>query len=103
MENANLPHELFLWTHSSIVLGWVRNPPNSLETFVANHVAKTMSITSNSNWKYVKAVDNLTDLRASGYPPNELIDLWWHGSPSYRNPVIFGRNLELSTLLTWRQ
>ena len=37
-----------------------------------------------------------------GCTPDELIEpeLWWCG---YRNPVNFGRNLDLSSLLTWRR
>ena len=33
-------HQLFLWTDSSIVLGWLQKSPQSLKIFVSNRISK---------------------------------------------------------------
>lgn len=81
MKNSTFHYELFLWTDSSIVLGWLQKSPQTLKTFVANRVTQIISIASNNHWKHVKTDDNPADLGTRGCSPQELIDseLWWHG------------------------
>ena len=86
--------ELFMWTDSSIVLGWLQRSPNTLKTFVANRVAQILDITSTNQWKHIKTEDNPADMGTRGCFPQDLIDkeLWWHGPtwlklPKSRWPV----------------
>ena len=72
--NVTFPYELHLWTDSSIVLGWLQKPPQTLKTFVANRVTKIISIVSNTHWQHVKTDDNPADLGTRGCTPHELID-----------------------------
>ena len=87
--NVTFPYELHLWTDSSIVLGWLQKPPQTLKTFVANRVTKIISIVSNTHWQHVKTDDNPADLGTRGCTPHELIDskLWWHGPNWLIQPI----------------
>ncbi|XP_065355015.1 uncharacterized protein LOC135949392 [Calliphora vicina] len=79
--NCQFTYELFLWTDSSIVLGWLQKPPNTYKTFVANRVAQIVNIASTHHWKHVKTEENPADIGTRGCSPQELADkeLWWHG------------------------
>ncbi|XP_046810034.1 uncharacterized protein LOC124420616 [Lucilia cuprina] len=48
--------EIFLWTDSSIVLGWLSKHPSTWETYVVNRIAEI------AIWKHVPTHDNPADL-----------------------------------------
>ncbi|XP_059223264.1 uncharacterized protein LOC131997032 [Stomoxys calcitrans] len=74
----------FLWTDSSIVLGWLSKPPWSWETFVANRTSRIHSLVPNAQWRHVPTADNPADLGTRGCSPRDLTNskLWWNG-PSW--------------------
>ncbi|XP_065356169.1 uncharacterized protein LOC135950561 [Calliphora vicina] len=76
--------EIFLWTDSSIVLGWLSKHPSSWETYVANRIAEIHRLTPNATWKHVPTHDNPADLGTRGCKPQDLVhnSIWWHG-PSW--------------------
>ena len=76
-------HQLFLWTYSSIVLGWLQKSPQSLKTFVSNRISKLLDFCSVSTWQHVRTEDNPADLGTRGSLTHDLIQskLWWHGPP----------------------
>ncbi|XP_075151197.1 uncharacterized protein LOC142225306 [Haematobia irritans] len=76
-------YEIFLWTDSAIVLGWLQKTPQTLKTFVSNKVSEILSIANINQWRYVNTKDNPADLGSRGCPPRELANsqLWWHGPP----------------------
>ena len=80
IKRFKFPFELFLYTDSSIVLGWLQKPPHTLKTFVANRVSQ---ITQLDHWRYVRTDENPADLGTRGCTPQELSEseLWWHGPP----------------------
>lgn len=69
------------WTDSTIVLGWVKTPPNKLKTFVANRVSEIQTISSCDTWKHVPSEMNPADYLSRGVKCSEIkdLDLWWNG------------------------
>ncbi|XP_025263729.1 LOW QUALITY PROTEIN: uncharacterized protein LOC105255169, partial [Camponotus floridanus] len=83
--------EVTLWSDSTIVLGWIKSPPCSLKTFVANRVSKIQDMTENIAWHHVSSKKNPADLITRGVSVDTLLNsgLWWNGphwlkSDSYR-------------------
>ncbi|KAK9694485.1 Pao retrotransposon peptidase [Popillia japonica] len=74
----------FLWTDSSIVLGWLKTSPNLLKTFVCNRVAQIQELTSECTWRHVGTKCNPADLLSRGVSPDVIKNstLWWNG-PSF--------------------
>lgn len=74
----------FLWSDSTIVLGWLKTSPNLLKTFVCNRVADIQDLTSDAVWRHVPTKFNPADLLSRGTTPQVLKDsvLWWNG-PSW--------------------
>ncbi|XP_062712976.1 uncharacterized protein LOC109417462 [Aedes albopictus] len=69
------------WTDSTCVLHWIRSPPGTWTTFVANRVAKIQGLTEAGQWRHVPGITNPADLISRGISPNNIIgnDLWWYG------------------------
>lgn len=74
----------FLWTDSSIVLGWLKMEPCKLKTFVSNRISEIQSLTEMDNWRHVPSEQNPADLVSRGIKPKLLKEnkLWWYG-PSW--------------------
>ncbi|XP_037816164.1 uncharacterized protein LOC119606677 [Lucilia sericata] len=84
-ESIKIPQcEIFLWTDSSIVIGWLSKPPWTWETYVANRTAQIHNSLPNATWGHVRTHDNPADLGTRGCKPQELSNnnLWWQG-PSW--------------------
>lgn len=77
-------HSLYAWSDSTIVLGWLNQSPNQLDTYVANRSAKISSLIPATQWRYVDTKSNPADLLLRGMPPDELMNetMWWQG-PSW--------------------
>lgn len=75
--------DAFFWTDSTIVLAWVKTPPNLLKTFVSNRVSEIQTKTDQTKWFHVSSSDNPADLLSRGVNPILLksCDFWWHGPP----------------------
>lgn len=69
------------WSDSTIVLGWLRASPSSLQVFVANRVSLIQDLTSPNEWRHVPTLDNPADIVSRGVAPCVLVkhDLYWHG------------------------
>lgn len=77
-------HKCFLWTDSTIVLGWLKTAPSKLKQFVRNRVAEIQELTQNNEWRYVPTQLNPADLLTRGVDMSKIqdLDLWWTG-PSF--------------------
>ncbi|XP_067633555.1 uncharacterized protein [Eurosta solidaginis] len=75
------PHELTLWTDSSIVLAWLEKSPHMWKSYVANRTSQIIKNLNNATWKHVASKDNPADLGTRGFRPQDLVDcpLWWNG------------------------
>lgn len=72
---------MFLWSDSTIVLAWLKKPPCTWNTFVANRISRILEKVGNNSWSHVASSFNPADLATRGLFPSELKDndLWWHG------------------------
>ncbi|XP_062704650.1 uncharacterized protein LOC134286956 [Aedes albopictus] len=75
------------WTDSTIVLHWLRAPPNSWQTFVANRVSTIQTNTHAHSWRHVSGKENPADLVSRGMAIEEFLNsqLWKQGPPWLRN------------------
>lgn len=71
----------FLWSDSTIVLGWIKTEPRLLKSYVANRVTKIQDATEHATWDHVPSKDNPADLISRGISPEEIEhkELWWSG------------------------
>ncbi|XP_065368694.1 uncharacterized protein LOC135961125 [Calliphora vicina] len=89
IDSLKLPQcEIYLWTDSSIVIGWLSKPPWTWETYVANRTAQIHNALPNATWGHVRTHDNPADLGTRGCKPQELSNnmLWWQGPPWLSKP-----------------
>ncbi|XP_051168523.1 uncharacterized protein LOC127286209 [Leptopilina boulardi] len=70
-----------LWSDSTIALCWIKTPPHTLKTFVANRVGEILESTQSCEWRHVPTLDNPADLPSRGVMPKDFsnIDIWRHG------------------------
>ncbi|XP_028176630.1 uncharacterized protein LOC114364612 [Ostrinia furnacalis] len=73
--------EIFGWTDSKIVLGWLQGQPNRWKPFVANRVKQIQEVMPEEQWRYVKSSENPADAASRGLTASQLIEqsLWWQG------------------------
>ncbi|XP_055528072.1 uncharacterized protein LOC129720607 [Wyeomyia smithii] len=74
-------YRVHLWTDSTCVLQWIKVPPSTWTTFVANRVSKIQALSEKHNWNHVPGISNPADLISRGILPNALEGnrLWWEG------------------------
>lgn len=72
---------IYYWTASTIVLGWINSRTHLRDTFVSNRVNQILNITDKTFWKYVSSSENPSDVISRGTSPTRLLalSLWWHG------------------------
>ncbi|XP_062714171.1 uncharacterized protein LOC134290954 [Aedes albopictus] len=77
----------FFWSDSTIVLHWLRSPPNTWQTFVANRVSTIQTTTYPHSWRHVAGKQNPADLVSRGMSVDEFLNsqLWKEGPPWLRN------------------
>lgn len=78
---ADRINKVFLWSDSTVTLGWIKTPPHTLKTFVANRISKIQDLTEEAIWLHVASEDNPADLLSRGVTVQRLIQdrLWWNG------------------------
>ncbi|XP_058816228.1 uncharacterized protein LOC131679509 [Topomyia yanbarensis] len=72
----------YFWSDSMVTLQWLRAPPNTWKTFVANRVSEIQTTTQGAQWNHVAGKENPADLISRGMDVREFITsiLWKHGS-----------------------
>lgn len=84
-----VPNEnVYLFSDSMIVLGWLRRSPDEWKPFVANRVSKISTMYKPARWFYVKTQDNPADLATRGIKVNELLTKYsklWLNGPDFIN------------------
>ncbi|KAJ8720880.1 hypothetical protein PYW08_006345 [Mythimna loreyi] len=76
--------EIFAWSDSTAVLGWLKGDPSRWKRFVANRVKQVTDIIPSNSWRYVKSAENPADCASRGMSVEQLKQhtIWWHG-PSW--------------------
>ncbi|XP_011706173.1 PREDICTED: uncharacterized protein LOC105461373 [Wasmannia auropunctata] len=72
---------IYLWSDSTVTLGWIRGHPSRWKTFVANRVSDIQTTLPDGQWRHVASEDNPADCASRGLSPGELAQhvLWWRG------------------------
>ena len=73
--------QVYAWSDSAVVLGWLNTAPAKLKVYVANRVTQTCSLIPAEQWRYVNTQQNLADFASRGLQRQQLLDcsLWWQG------------------------
>lgn len=79
--------QVYGWTDSMVVLGWLQGEPSKWRPFVANRVQLTIDVMPKSCWRYVKSSDNPADAASRGLYALQLYThtLWWQGPTWLQN------------------
>lgn len=72
------------WCDSTIVLGWIRAPKNTLKTFVLKRINEITDLTEPQSWRYIPTNLNPADIGSRGCNANQLwdSDMWFSGPSS---------------------
>ena len=85
----HIPTEnIYAWTDSEVVLGWLRGDPRRFKIFVGNRVSEILELTLPKAWRHVAGKDNPADCATRGLYPSQLADhtQWWQGPEWLRLP-----------------
>ncbi|XP_058828323.1 uncharacterized protein LOC131688174 [Topomyia yanbarensis] len=71
----------FFWSDSMVTLQWLKSPPNTWKTYIANRVSAIQTATHGAQWKHVASKQNPADLVSRGLETSELLNsaVWKHG------------------------
>ncbi|XP_072400763.1 uncharacterized protein [Diabrotica undecimpunctata] len=74
-------NNIFYWTDSTVVLGWLKTDVCKLQVFVANRVSQIKAIAKCGEFRHVRSEHNPADLLSRGVLPSKIIGLqyWWIG------------------------
>ena len=65
--------QVFAWTDSTVLLGWLSGNPRRFKTFVGNRVSNILELIPPDHWRHVSGVDNPADSPSRGMFPSELL------------------------------
>ncbi|XP_053698926.1 uncharacterized protein LOC128745885 [Sabethes cyaneus] len=74
----------YFWSDSAVCLYWLRAPPSSWKTFVANRMSEVQHHTYGGKWKHISGSENPADLVSRGMSVEEFVnsEAWKYG-PSW--------------------
>lgn len=72
---------VYFWSDSTVVLGWLKMSPNLLKPFVQNRIVEINELTGDKQWFHVAGKQNPADMLSRGMHLDLLksCDMWWHG------------------------
>ena len=85
----NIPKDnIYAWTDSQTVLGWLRGDPRCFKVFVGNRVSEILELTPPKAWRHIVSQHNPADCASRGLYPSQLVDhiQWWQGPDWLRLP-----------------
>ncbi len=81
---------IYAWSDSTIVLGWLSTSPSCLKSYVYNRVLDTIERIPAAQWRHVPTNCNPADVASRGIETAKLIcfQLWWQDPLGYfRHPL----------------
>lgn len=81
---------IYFWSDSTIVLGWLKMSPALLKTFVCNRIVEINELTGDLPWAHVPGSHNPADLLSRGMHFDALSSshLWWAEPDFLREPHV---------------
>ncbi|XP_055584910.1 uncharacterized protein LOC129737771 [Uranotaenia lowii] len=78
------PSASYFWTDSTVTLQWLKSPPSTWKTFIANRVSEIQNTTHNANWNHVAGSQNPADMVSRGVSVDNFIsNQLWKKGPSW--------------------
>ena len=80
--------QVYYWTDSKVVLGYVKNTTKRFHVFVANRIEHIRNHTNPEQWKHIKGTENPADIASRGISAEKLASLVmvsWAGFPFIPN------------------
>ncbi|XP_055714342.1 uncharacterized protein LOC129808586 [Phlebotomus papatasi] len=80
-KDSSNPDDIYYWSDSTIVLSWLRSPPDDYKIFVSKRVKRILELSKPDQWQHVGTKSNPADIISRGANPSKLLDcdLWWRG------------------------
>ncbi|XP_076230305.1 uncharacterized protein LOC143176843, partial [Nomia melanderi] len=66
--------KVLLWSDSTVTLHWIKTPPHTLKTFIANRVSEIQRQTEIHNWYHIASLENPADYISRGQTPTQLLN-----------------------------
>ena len=75
------PTNIYAWSDSQVVLGWLQGNPRRFKPFVGNRIAEISETIPSGCWRHVQGIDNPADCASRGIFPSQLAhhEPWWYG------------------------
>ena len=64
--------ELFAWSDSTAVLGWIKAHSSKWNSYVANRGSSTQEVLHPNQWHFISSEENPADCATRGVPPSKL-------------------------------
>lgn len=75
--------EVYYWTDSKVVLGYINNESRRFHVFVSNRIQEVHDHTNSSQWRYVESKENPADEASRGMKAQELQQSRWILGPAF--------------------
>lgn len=77
----NNNRNVYAWTDSMVVLGWIHGNANKWKQFVSSRVHKIINVIPPSQWHHVRSESNAADCATRGLTIKQLSEysIWWEG------------------------
>ena len=81
------PSNVYLFSDSRIVLGYIANETRSFSKYVERRTSIIRDMFPSENWRYIASEENPADLASRPHKPNELLMSCWFSGPDFlRDP-----------------
>ena len=88
---------IFAWTDSRVILGWLQGNPQKCLTFVGNQVAEISEVIPAACLHHIKGADNPADCASRGMFPAELMEhTIWRRGPQWLRKTEENWNVKVS-------
>nr|XP_055041009.1 uncharacterized protein LOC129428127 [Misgurnus anguillicaudatus] len=74
--------EVYFWTDSQVVLGYISNEARRFHTFVANRVQRIHHSSTPQQWRYIPSDENPADYASRGLSIDDLVTSCWFTGPN---------------------
>ncbi|XP_063826513.1 uncharacterized protein LOC135075998 [Ostrinia nubilalis] len=87
---TNIQLQIYGYTDSMVVIGWLQGDITRWKMFVANRVKQITDVMPASCWRHTKSEDNAADCATRGIAPSQLTNnsLWWEGPAWLKNDIV---------------
>ena len=80
---SNPPKDVFLYTDSKIVLGYIKNTKRRFVKYIETRVSNILNHSLTENWIYIKSESNPGDIASRPHSPSQLANTNWLIGPEF--------------------